>query len=149
MVVGNKPGAGGTPGGAEVVRAAPDGDTRMRSSSTALSIGHRVGGRLRQAGLAGLARRSAHSPVSRAASAVPAVAQASGGSQVGNWAAFSVVGAGMISNWPRRSLPRARSMAWALRWVSSGTGSPMRSWSVRPDKATTRCRTLTTAAPSK
>ena len=39
VVVDNKPGAGGTLGGAEVARAAPDGHTLMLSNSTPLSIG--------------------------------------------------------------------------------------------------------------
>jgi tripartite-type tricarboxylate transporter receptor subunit TctC len=39
VIVDNKPGAGGTIGGAEVARAAPDGYTLMLSNSTPLSIG--------------------------------------------------------------------------------------------------------------
>jgi tripartite-type tricarboxylate transporter receptor subunit TctC len=39
VIVDNKPGAGGTLGGAEVARAAPDGYTLMLSNSTPLSIG--------------------------------------------------------------------------------------------------------------
>ena len=39
VIVDNKPGAGGTLGGPEVVRAAPDGYTLMLSNSTPLSIG--------------------------------------------------------------------------------------------------------------
>jgi tripartite-type tricarboxylate transporter receptor subunit TctC len=39
VIVDNKPGAGGTLGGMEVVRAAPDGYTLMLSNSTPLSIG--------------------------------------------------------------------------------------------------------------
>jgi tripartite-type tricarboxylate transporter receptor subunit TctC len=39
VIIDNKPGAGGTIGGAEVVRAAPDGYTLMLSNSTPLSIG--------------------------------------------------------------------------------------------------------------
>ena len=39
VIVDNKPGAGGTIGGSEVARAAPDGYTLMLSNSTPLSIG--------------------------------------------------------------------------------------------------------------
>ena len=39
VIIDNKPGAGGTIGGLEVVRAAPDGYTLMLSNSTPLSIG--------------------------------------------------------------------------------------------------------------
>jgi tripartite-type tricarboxylate transporter receptor subunit TctC len=39
VIVDNKPGAGGTLGGLDVVRAAPDGYTLMLSNSTPLSIG--------------------------------------------------------------------------------------------------------------
>ncbi len=39
VIVDNKPGAGGTLGGLEVVRASPDGYTLMLSNSTPLSIG--------------------------------------------------------------------------------------------------------------
>jgi tripartite-type tricarboxylate transporter receptor subunit TctC len=39
VIVDNKPGAGGTLGGAEVARSAPDGYTLMLSNSTPLSIG--------------------------------------------------------------------------------------------------------------
>ena len=39
VIVDNKPGAGGTLGGADVVRAAPDGYTLMLSNSTPTSIG--------------------------------------------------------------------------------------------------------------
>ena len=50
-----------------------------------------------------------------------------GAAQPGIGAGCNAAGAGTISSWPRRSAPSASSIACALRWVSSGTGSPMRS----------------------